>query len=158
MRRSICSLMVIAVGLVAASGIAMAARGFNTRTISGGYSLKLSGWDLATPTTPVSIIGNLLANRGVLTGNVAINDGGVICSTDLLKDSSSYSVNKDGTGTITAVLDSAGASCKGALPIGVLVLNLTIVNNGYGMDLGARSASPAIMVLSGSATFQGRIK
>ncbi|HUY27502.1 MAG TPA: hypothetical protein VMV27_08795 [Candidatus Binataceae bacterium] len=157
MRRSICSVMVLTIGLTAASGIAMAARGFNLRTISGGYSLKMSGWDMATPATPVSIIGNLSANRGVLSGNVAINDGGVICTTDL-SQGSSYSVTKDGTGTITAVLDSAGASCKGALPIGVLVLNLTIVNNGYGMDLGALSASPAIMVLSGSATFQGRIK
>ncbi len=159
MRHGILSKMaVLVLGLAAAPGFARAASGFNVKSISGGYSLRMSGWDMATPTVPVSIIGNLSANRGALTGNVLINDGGVNCSTTF-SSGSSYLVNKDGTGTITAILDSSGASCsKGTLPVGVMVLNLTIVNNGYAMDLGAVSTSPAIMVLSGNATFQGKIK
>lgn len=158
MRRSIFSFMVLAIGLTAASGIAMAARGFNLRTISGGYSLKMSGWDMATPATPVSIIGNLLANRGVLSGNVAINDGGVNCTASLASGSE-YLVNPDGTGTMTVILDTAGSSCtKGSPPVGNIVFGFTIVNNGYGLDLAAQTSYTATMVLSGSATFEGRIK
>ncbi len=157
MRRFILSFGLAFFGLTAAPGLASAAKGFNNRTISGNYSLRLAGWDMATPNTPVSIIGNFLASRGVLTGGVSINDGGVNCTTSLT-NGSSYSVNRDGTGTMTLILDGNATCGKGSLPIGSAVFSFTVVNNGYGVDFGAISTSPAIMVLSGKATFEGKIK
>jgi hypothetical protein len=158
MRRSIFFTAVLALGLAAAPGFARAGGGFNQKSISGGYSLKLSGWDLAAPTSPVSIIGNIVANRGAISGNIQINDGGVNCSTSIVSGSS-YQVNKDGTGTLTTLLNTGSASCgSGSIPVGTLVFAFTIVNNGYALDLSAQHTYAATMVLSGSATFQGRIK
>ena len=159
MRHGIVSKMaVLVLGLAAAPGFARAASGFNVKSISGGYSLRMSGWDMATPTTPVSMIGNLSANRGTLSGNVMINDGGVNCVTSF-STGSVYTVNQDGTGSMTLILNGSGASCStGTLPLGSMVVNFTIVNNGYAIDLGARTTSPATIVLSGNATFQGKIK
>jgi hypothetical protein len=112
--------------------------GFGPGSFKGNYSLKFSGkTGSGNPDAGV----RLLSSDGVskVTGTMTENKNGSVCNFTL---SGSYTVNPDGTGTITATKTPITAGCtSGAADVASVLFNMgngaLAVSTGGGTTLGS---------------------
>jgi hypothetical protein len=159
MKRAAFSALIVAVAVVSFGARAMAGSGppFNQKNLKGDYALSLSGTDTscASIPCPVAITGQFTSDGkgGVTSGSLSISDGTQYCTAAF--SSGSYSINKDGTGSIGVFVQSSGSQCTtGSLPITAFQLSLTLYKNGNQAALATISVTPDAVTLSGLASNQ----
>jgi hypothetical protein len=148
-------LVLAAVGL---SSNRAEAQKFNDRSLNNKYSIVLSGWDISAENAPVSLSGVMQFNGkgGVVKGSISYNDGGTLCNFSDF-GSASYTVKRDGTGTLTLILNTGTTTCVNP-PITSLGLALSLFNNGRQANLSTQGITPNTAVLTGTLSLQKRIR
>jgi hypothetical protein len=146
-------LVLAAVGL---SSNRAEAQKFNNRSLNNKYSIVLSGWDISAENAPVSLSGVVQFNGkgGVVKGSISYYDG-TNCNF-LQISSASYTVNRDGTGTLNLMLDISSTACVNP-PITSLGLALSLFNNGRQANLSTQGITPNSAVLTGTLSLQKNI-
>jgi hypothetical protein len=151
-------------GIVGGAIPALAGGAFSNKSFKGSYAFSLSGSDLSeslictSPPCPVVLTGQLSSDgKGAISsGSINLNDNGILCSGTF--SNGSYSIQKDGTGTILALVGTSSV-CNNNLsfPMTAFSLALTLYNSGKQATIATGTTSPAGLVMSGSAATQNKI-